>query len=447
MSGFLSKIVIKTITKVVKNTSKFDIAVDDLIDKFKDSCPPKPELLRLVKQKNQIQSALTNLTDSINTLQTTGEVTNDLIGAVSAAVKVIKSIPVPTAIIPPGGGIGIPINVLTILSDSLDQLGKLLDGARGSVKVIPVAAKVIQTSIQNILTKLGQLDLVINKCIEELATGLNQQEKNELINEIGNAAASSGDFSNLELNNEEEELLIRRLAPNAEWKYIYKRFIFQIQYNSDNSFSFPQRRILGERPQSVETRPATSAEITRYNLSPTPPPTVRIEYPQKFLSNIEGGAYSYSTSVKVLINELKFRIDQGERWLRPDITPALESLQTALGGIGPVTPIIPPPSGSTGSGSSGSGSGSGSSSGGNPNPYIPFTEPGSINNEIRFFESSPYKYNQGTDRWLFTTIQQNLQPFGIAGAYNGELRSLPIQGQGQNEFYTWNQLLYLWYEQ
>ena len=234
MSGFLSKIVIKTITKVVKNTSRFDIAVDDLIDKFKFSCPPKPELLRLVKQKNQIQSALTNLTDSINTLQTTGEVTNDLIGAVSAAVKVIKSIPVPTAIIPPGGGIGIPINVLTILSDSLDQLGKLLDGARGSVKVIPVAAKVIQTSIQNILTKLGQLDLVINKCIEELAAGLNQQEKNELINEIGNAAASSGDFSNLELNNEEEELLIRRLAPNAEWKYIYKRFIFQIQYNSDN---------------------------------------------------------------------------------------------------------------------------------------------------------------------------------------------------------------------
>jgi hypothetical protein len=41
MSGFLSKIVIKTITKVVKNTSKFDIAVDDLIDKFKDSCPPQ----------------------------------------------------------------------------------------------------------------------------------------------------------------------------------------------------------------------------------------------------------------------------------------------------------------------------------------------------------------------------------------------------------------------
>jgi len=68
MGGFLSKIVIKTITKVVKNTSRFDIVIDDLIDKFKDSCPPKPELLRLVKQKNQIQSALTNLTDTINTL-------------------------------------------------------------------------------------------------------------------------------------------------------------------------------------------------------------------------------------------------------------------------------------------------------------------------------------------------------------------------------------------
>jgi hypothetical protein len=77
-----------------------------LLTSLKIPAPPKPELLRLVKQKNQIQSALTNLTDSINTLQTTGEVTNDLIGTVSAAVKVIKLIPVPTAIIPPGGGIG-----------------------------------------------------------------------------------------------------------------------------------------------------------------------------------------------------------------------------------------------------------------------------------------------------------------------------------------------------
>ena len=90
MSTFLSKLVIKSITRVVKNTSKFDIVVDDLIDKFKDSCPPKPELLRLVAQKNQIQSALSNLTDSINTLQTTADTTETIISVVSTAVRVIN---------------------------------------------------------------------------------------------------------------------------------------------------------------------------------------------------------------------------------------------------------------------------------------------------------------------------------------------------------------------
>ena len=35
MSAALAKLLIKTITKIVKNTAKFELAVDHLIEKFK----------------------------------------------------------------------------------------------------------------------------------------------------------------------------------------------------------------------------------------------------------------------------------------------------------------------------------------------------------------------------------------------------------------------------
>jgi division protein CdvB (Snf7/Vps24/ESCRT-III family) len=410
MSDFLSKIVIKTITKVVKNTSKFDIVVDDLIDKFKDSCPPKPELLRLVKQKNQIQSALTNLTNSINTLQTTGEVTNDLIGAVRTAVRVIKTIPVPTAIIPPGGGVGIPIRVITILADSLDALGKVLDGAKGAVKVIPTAIRVIQTSAQNVLTKLGQLDLVINKCIEELAAGLNQQERNELINEIGNAAALSGNFTDPIINTEEEDALLRRLSPNSGFPLLYRRFILTIESNSENTFSFPQRRVVGNRPFSSETRIPTPAERTA--ALPDLITNVVQNFPQTSLTNLADGGYSYSTSVKVLIDEIKFRIDQLET-PNPLIT-LFPTISTNTAGNNDGEPLT--------------------------NPYDPFFESGSVNNEIRFRESRPYKYNQSTDKWSPTTVE--LYPFNVPGNSNGERKWSPeYYSQG---IYEWDMRLYKW---
>ena len=43
--SFLSKLLVKSITKTIKSTAKFELAVDDLIEKFKDSCPPKSELI------------------------------------------------------------------------------------------------------------------------------------------------------------------------------------------------------------------------------------------------------------------------------------------------------------------------------------------------------------------------------------------------------------------
>lgn len=340
--SFLSKILIKSITKVIKNLTKFEVAIDAMIDKFKNSCPPKEELLQIVKQKNQIQGALENVIGAFNTVEATAETTNTIVTTVSTAVRVIKAIPVPVSYPP---GVGIPINVITLLADSLDTLGDLLKGAKGALKVVPQAGKIIQDAAQIIISKLQQLDGVLNVCVEELAEGMTQSEKNNLINEIGNVAAEAGTFENAGLNVINEEVILNSLSPNSNDPYRYQRqptifinsnveegtsdlngniiilnenknsgyyagldWLLTIEYNDDNTLSFPQRRI-----RAVNTN---------------------IDYNNIFkginLFNLEGGGYSYSTSVKVLIDEIKFRIDSlnvrwwSNKWLKENLSEDLD---------------------------------------------------------------------------------------------------------------------------
>ena len=288
----LSKLLVKSTTRVIKNTAKFELAVDDLIEKFNLSCPPKDQLLKIVEQKNQIQSALQNVLGEFSKVDKTVKTTERIVTTVEAAVRVIKAIPVPTSVPP---GIGIPINVITLLADSLDTLGDLVKGAKGSLKIVPTVSKSVTESAQIILDKLTELDGKLNICIEELAEGMNDQEKSELLNEIGNVAAASGLSTNVNLNVANEEELVKRLQPGATDRFLYQKtgfpnpdWLLTIEYNNKNEFTFPQRRIRAEN-------------INKFDGNP---------YKGVVVYNIYGKKYSYSTSVEVLVDEVKFVIEQ-----------------------------------------------------------------------------------------------------------------------------------------
>lgn len=338
----LAKILNKSITRVVGQTSKFDLAVDDMLEKFKESCPPKAELLKIVKQKNQIQTALSNVVNVLNSVESTAETAETIVTTVSSAVTVIKAIPIPTSVPP---GIGVPINVITILADSLDLLGDTLKGMKGVVSGVPDALQIIIKAAQDIINKLQLLDGVLNKCIEELSEGMTQEEKNELISEIGSVAATAGTFSDDVLNLADESALEARLDPNSNDPLFYKGFKLEIQYNAQNEFSFPQRRIYGYQDASIDTETALKDRFGSGYVKKT--------YPSREIYNLPDKGYSYSTSVKVLIDEIKFRIDA----LRP-LSPTVEKVYTTQfpppsqdagnqprgGALGPAgTPPPPPP--------------------------------------------------------------------------------------------------------
>lgn len=338
MSSALGKLLVKSTTRIIKNTAKFELAIDDLIEKFSGACPPKDELLKIVEQKNQIQSALQNVLGEFSLVNSTVNTTKGIVTSVGTAVKVIKSIPIPTSVPP---GIGIPVNVITLLADSLDTLGDLVKGAKASLKIVPPVAKTVTESAQTVIDKLSQLDSVLNKCIEELLDDIEWQPDveyntgdhvtfngnyyaseidlnlnipplpetvpaswilsdaesalNWLLNQIGSIAATSGLSTNLNLNIANEDELLKRLQPGANPRYLYQKtgfpnadWLLTIEFNSKNEFTFPQRRIRAENINEFDGNP----------------------YKGVVVYNIYGKKYSYSTSVSVLVDEVQFVIEQ-----------------------------------------------------------------------------------------------------------------------------------------
>tara|TARA_R110000822_G_scaffold2650_4_gene12318 strand:+ start:1325 stop:2983 length:1659 start_codon:yes stop_codon:yes gene_type:complete len=276
----------------------------------------KAAILSIISNKNTISSALITIQTPLEVLSVTGQTLDTLITAVKAAVKVIKSIPVPTAIIPPSGGIGVPINVLMILSSNLDQLDKLLTMGKGITSVIPPLISSVISMITSIINKLDALDKIIlpvltalsfSKVLAELGDTCPNLTSAEisavtlgLSRDITLALAASGENSIPTINVANEEDLINSLSSNANPPLIYEGFILTLENNPDNNFDFASRRIKGERDFTVE-----NIEYFLRSNKFTPLGQVTL-----FSDPLGQGRYSYSSSVQVLFEEMKYAINR-----------------------------------------------------------------------------------------------------------------------------------------
>jgi|TARA_R110001599_G_scaffold11192_4_gene53686 hypothetical protein len=371
--SYLTKLAFSKGTEVIKVATNMEISIQNLIEKFRNECPPKEDLLQIVKQKNQIQEGLEQVVSAFDAVNTVAVTTGTLVDTISIAVQIIKAIPFPTSTPP---GLGVPINVLTLLSDSLDKLGFLLRQTKGAVSVVPVITRQITDSASIIILKLQELDVLFSTCLEESLNNANMEwdpefnytEKDSCIYErkpyaskinnnlnlqpnlnpiawqlttmasirenlaveIGNVVATSGNFDDDLTNVEDEQALLAQLSANSKEAYIYKGFRFELQYEQYNQFSFPSRRIF------IKFESDDTQEVY-FGLS---------------FYNLKNSVYSYSNSVKILVNEAKFRVDNlnydywWNRWndrqlaLLEGLTEEVEIIETEIGNE--TTSSLPP---------------------------------------------------------------------------------------------------------
>ena len=278
------KVILGVITRTVKSTSRFNIAVNSIKTQFDNGCPAPQELTKIIQQKNHINQALTQALRALGTIQSTAGTINGILTGIDAAITSIKAIPIPSAITPLApAGIGpslIPGRIFPILADALITLRDFVKTNKGVVEQIPSAVSSIQSAIQGTINNLNSLDALISRCLNQQTSNLTPEAKEAYFNQIGFALTQTGNNSNSNINISANSILEAQLQPNSVNPLIYKDFKLTLEYDSSNRFSFPSRRIKGVNDK-------TGQIVYNY-----------------------GGKYSYSSSTEVLFDEIKYQIDR-----------------------------------------------------------------------------------------------------------------------------------------
>ncbi len=382
----LEAVVIKQVVKVAKNTAKIEDALATMQDKLvneslktfdttqinpglldfsvedlvrgniedpnsiftpENLCTPPPltetQKQQSIKDVERLKAKISNTVDNIDslkqalitvqqplqTLEITANNLNNIITTVKGAVKVIKAIPIPTAFGMPA--IAVPINVLTILSDALDGLDKLLGKAKGVVTIVSPLIRAVTGMISGTIESIDKLvnnipgSLIMGSYIQakvelgDSCPNVSQQDmdviKSSVSLDIQNAVSELGDSSIPSVNILSEQDLIASLQYNAENPIVYNWFTLYLQNDPDNPFDFPSRRIWARRYFSLAYQQTGTG---RLYFKQTDDGTDRYPLigPIDLYNNSLGvqgqqeGRYSFASSVQVLVEEMKYTIDQ-----------------------------------------------------------------------------------------------------------------------------------------
>ena len=278
----------------------------------------------IIENTNKLKSALIDIQGPISSIQTTGQSIEGLINSLDNSIKLIKAIPIPVAFGAPA--VSLPVKVLTILSSVILLLDKKLVIAKGTVGLIGPQLKQVSGVLNQTISSVNKVDsslepaLILNSFVKSVvdlgdSCPIVTQEEIDQVNNSTNenlqsALNSSGDNVSLLQNQLTEEELI------ASFPFEYKGFLLELINNPNNNFPFSSRKIKATRDFTGQTETKNTIFVrTKFN---TPLGEV-------ILYNDPGGQarYSYSTSVSVLVKEMKYKLDNYLNGVRELALPAI----------------------------------------------------------------------------------------------------------------------------
>jgi len=166
LSSQISGIVARQVGSIQgKVTAQVQSRVLQMLQKFVNECPTGRELPQIIKERSNLLSIINSFESRITTVGGIANKFNAPITTLRTAITVIKNITIPTAIIPGQiGGVGIPINILTRYSDALIQLNKLVDHLESEKNAVVTITSTASDTLTNLKARLEALDAAIEEC-------------------------------------------------------------------------------------------------------------------------------------------------------------------------------------------------------------------------------------------------------------------------------------------
>ena len=179
-----------------------------------------------------------------------------VISSAKVALQIISNIPVPTAIIPPqSGGFGVPMKVLNRYSKAINTITKTIDVLEGDVSSVNSMVNLVSGPISTLQKRLQSLDIKIRDCSKGRPAVIAEAQPKENTGSEGTPTDSAG---------------------NIDLDYLYKGYTLEILQDPNSPKIAPRRYALAKNKVGI---------------------VVII------------GESSFSSSTQVLLDELKFKID------------------------------------------------------------------------------------------------------------------------------------------
>lgn len=262
----LSQSLIKKITKI---KTRLNSQIEDMKSNFQGKCPEKKTLLEIVKKRNEITDALNKLRKIITTIDKVVNPLKTLLTALDIAINIAKINPAPAA--------GVTMGAVVIASDGLNFASIKVKGARGQLSAFNIIKQYILSIITNLINNIKGLDSLISFCLEEAAKAEREGLGGEGDGSLSDANLTPIEESTQNINQDEDSFLLSQLGlPNNNEYNSYKGFKFEIITDTNSKSRFLKRFAVAKNRSGVI---------------------------------LLRGESSFSSSVKVLIEELKFIID------------------------------------------------------------------------------------------------------------------------------------------
>jgi hypothetical protein len=280
------------ISKVAKLKYRIIIPVDEMKAKFAISCPNREEMVNIIKKRNEMVNILNQLNKNILIIDKTTKPIKPILKALGIAITTLKLAPAPASTLTAGA--------IVLLADSLDLAKVKIDGLKAGVNAFEAIKQYVLKTINELKAFLNSLDLLINHCLGEQQNSDNFQiegNSNINVNSENTFNSNTNNFNSTDSENipvlTEIEFIDQVLNQNQEENNLLQQLESSEnnQFNSYNGFRF----------EILKDIQSTSKFPKRYAIA-------------KNASGITllRGESSFSSSVKILIDELKFIIDRDD---------------------------------------------------------------------------------------------------------------------------------------
>ena len=136
-----------------------------MLNKFSSGCPNSKELEKIIKVRSTLLNHLTSFEKRVSAFAAIANQLTTIVSVIKTIIQLITSIPLPTAIIPPQtGGLGIPVSVLTKYSNALVKVNKKLDVILSEAAAITGIINTVSPIITSLKDRLTSIDLAIQQC-------------------------------------------------------------------------------------------------------------------------------------------------------------------------------------------------------------------------------------------------------------------------------------------